>query len=402
MDMSKSYPGYRDFVWVVELHRFGLELVGLWPTTDKAAKTSNISDLRGCIIFIIIAFVCAIPFICSLIRVRSDIILVMDNLQVTLPLMVVLLKLIIMRWKQTALLSILNMMANDWRVFKVDTQRDVMLKWARTARFIVTCGYIMTGCAVIIAIVFPYFGVPFRRLSNLTDSDKPLPFQAYYFYDTDPSPQFELTFLFQAITMFLAAVIYTSVDALLGLVILHTCGQLENFKDQLANMAASKNFDSALRNSVITHVRLIRFTNKIEDIFALLMLGLVIYFGIVFCLYGFLLLNVMMDEQMSEVPFSRICYVIVGVIILLAHTFLYCGAGELMTEHGDAVYQAIYDLDWYKLDSRKSRNLMLLMLRASKPFRITAGKVIPLTMATFCSLLKTSAGYTSFLLAKYG
>ncbi|RLU20566.1 ObirOr5-U13 [Ooceraea biroi] len=399
MDIS-TYPGYRDFVWVVELHRFGLELVGLWPTIDKAAKTSNISDLRGCIIFIIIVFVCAIPFICSLIRVRSDIILVMDNLQVTLPLMVVLLKLIIMRWKQTALLSILNMMANDWRVFKVDTQRDVMLKWARTARFIVTCGYIMTGCAVIIAIVFPYFGVPFRRLSNLTDSDKPLPFQAYYFYDTDPSPQFELTFVFQSITMFLAAVIYTSVDALLGLVILHTCGQLENFKDQLANMAASKNFDSALRNSVLTHVRLIRFTNKIEDIFALMMLGLVIYFGIVFCLYGFLLLNMMTNGHISDLSLSRICFIICVISILLAHTFLYCCAGEIIIEHCDAVYQAIYDFDWYKLEARKARGLVLLMIRASEPFRITAGKVIPLTLTTFCSLLKTSAGYISFLLAK--
>ncbi|XP_026826814.1 odorant receptor 13a-like isoform X2 [Ooceraea biroi] len=390
------------FVWAVELNRYGLELVGLWPPINKAAKTSYISNLRAYIIFIIITFVCVIPLICSLIRVLNNIILVIDNLQVTLPMMVVLLKIIIMRWKQTALLSILNMMANDWIAFKVDAQRDVMMKWTRTGRLIIICGYMMIGCPAIVAIVFPYFGLPFRRLSNLTDSDKPLPLQGYYFYDTDLSPQFELTFISQAIMIILAAVIYTSVDALLGLVILHTCGQLENFKYQLASMATSETFDGSLRNNVITHIRLIRFTNKIEDIFAPMMLGLVIYFGIVFCLYGFLLLNVMMDEQMSEVPFSRICYVIVGVIILLAHTFLYCGAGELITEHGDAVYQAIYDLDWYKLDSRNSRSLMLLMIRASKPFRITAGKVIPLTMATFCSLLKTSAGYTSFLLAKYG
>ncbi|XP_026826779.1 odorant receptor 13a isoform X2 [Ooceraea biroi] len=404
------------FVWAVELNRYGLEFVGLWPTIDKAAKHSYISNLRAYISFIIITFVCVIPLICSLIRVLNDIILVIDNLQFTLPIMVVLFKFIIMRWKQTALLSILNMMANDWIAIKIDTQRDVMLKWARTARFIVICGYTMIGCAAIIAILFPYFGVPFRRLSNLTDSDKPLPIQGYYFYDTDLSPQFELTFISQAIMIILAAVIYTSVDALLGLVILHTCGQLENFKYHLASMAASDNFDSALRNSVIIHIRLIRFSNKIEDMFALMLLGLVVYFAIVFCLYGFLLLSVMTDEQISDVPLSRICYMIVTITIFLAHTFLYCGAGELMTEHTkiiqigiyinnhsclelnykipvlyvctcqcDAIYEAICDLDWYKLNSRRERNLMLLMIRASEPFRITAGKVVPLTMTTFCS-----------------
>ncbi|XP_019886671.2 uncharacterized protein LOC105277517 isoform X2 [Ooceraea biroi] len=397
MDIS-MYPGYREFVWAIELNRFGLKLIGLWPEIDKAVKTSYISDLRAYMIFIIITFVTTIPLMRSLIRVRDDILLVIENLQFILPIMMVLLKFLIMRWKQTALLSILNMMANDWIAFKLDTQRNVMMKWARIARLIVTCGYMLTGFGIIVVTIFPYCGLPFRHLSNLTDRDKQLPIEAYYFYNTDPSPQFELTFLIQAMTMFLIAIIYISVDAFLGLVILHTCGQLENFKYQLVSMVASDNFDGALRNSVITHVRLIRFTNTIEDIFALMMLGLVFYFGIVFCLYGFLLLSVITDKR-SDVSFSQICYVIVSVTMLLAHTFLYCGAGEIMC---DALYEAICDLDWYKLDSRQSRNLILLMIRASEPFRITAGKVIPLTMTTFCSLLKTSAGYISFLLAKCG
>ncbi|XP_011704772.1 PREDICTED: odorant receptor 43a-like [Wasmannia auropunctata] len=87
---------------------------------------------------------------------------------------------------------------------------------------------------------------------------------------------------------------------------------------------------------------------------------------------------------------------------MLMTTFLYCGAGELVTEHCNAVYRAVCDLEWYKLESRKARSLILLMIRAGYPFRITAGKIIPLTMATFCSILKSSTGYISFLLTKYG
>ncbi|XP_025264869.1 odorant receptor 13a [Camponotus floridanus] len=276
------------------------------------------------------------------------------------------------------------MMAEDWMAPKIDAERNVMIKRAQTARLIVICGYVLMIFAFTSIIVFPCFGLPFRRLTNLTDRDRTLPLQTYYFYDTDKSPQFELTLLVQAMTIFLAAITYTSVDAFLGLTILHICGQLENFRRRLISLSSRKDFDCALRNSVIAHLRLIRFANKIEDIFALMILGLVVYFGIVFCLYGFLLLTVVTNAE--NVSPSRIIYVIVGVVTLLAHTFLYCHAGEIITKQCDAIYCALYNLDWYKLKSTEARNLILVMIRASEPFRITAGKVIPLTMTTFCSV----------------
>ncbi|XP_050448081.1 odorant receptor 13a-like [Cataglyphis hispanica] len=401
MDTSEYYSRYRDFEWAVELNRFGLELVGLWPKMNEIAKNNYASDLRVGIIFIIIMFVSGIPLICFLIQVCTDMILVIDNLQITLPLIVVSLKLVIIRWKQTAVSSMVKMMAEDWMALKIDAERDVMMKRARTARLIVICGYVLMIFAFTMIIVLPSFGLPFRRLTNLTDRDRPLPLPTYYFYDTDKSPQFELTLLIQAATIFLAAVTYTSVDAFLGLVILHICGQLENFKHRLDSLSSSKDFDCALRNNVIAHLRLIRFADKMENIFTLMMLSLVFYFGIVFCLYGFLLLSVITNAE-SNVSLSRVGYVVVGVITLLAHTFLYCGAGEIITEQCEAICYALYDLDWYKLESREARNLLLLMIRASEPFRITAGKIIPLTMTTFCTLLKTSASYISFLLAKRG
>ncbi|KYQ53701.1 hypothetical protein ALC60_04961, partial [Trachymyrmex zeteki] len=52
----------------------------------------------------------------------------------------------------------------------------------------------------------------------------------------------------------------------------------------------------------------------------------------------------------------------------------------------NAVYRAMCDLKWYKLESRKARSLILLMMQAKRPFYITAGKIFPLTMATFCSV----------------
>jgi len=52
----------------------------------------------------------------------------------------------------------------------------------------------------------------------------------------------------------------------------------------------------------------------------------------------------------------------------------------------EAIYRTICDLEWYKLESKKGRNLILLMMRANEPFRITAGRLFPLTMTMFCSV----------------
>lgn len=158
-----------------------------------------------------------------------------------------------------ALSPIIKMMAEDWMALKLNTERDVMIKRARTARLIVICGYVLMLLAFVAIIIFPGFGVSFRHLTNITDRNKPLPLQTYYFYDTDKSPQFELTYIIQAMTIFLAAVTYTSVDAFLGLTVLHICGQLENFRCRLVSLVSCKDFNSALRNNVIAHLRLIRF-----------------------------------------------------------------------------------------------------------------------------------------------
>ncbi|XP_011861771.1 PREDICTED: uncharacterized protein LOC105558605 [Vollenhovia emeryi] len=224
------------------------------------------------------------------------------------------------------------MMAEDWADLKIDAERDVMIRRARTSRLIVICAYVLMIFVFVVLIVLPSFGIHFRYVTNLTDQGRLLPYQSYYFFDTDKSPQFELALVIQATTMFVGGTTYSSVDAFLGLAILHICGQLENFKHRLDNLISCKDFDSALRNNVETHLRIIRFANNIEDIFTLMMLGLVFYFGIVFCLFGFLSVTVISEKEMGHMSFSRVCFLIIGIFTLLAHTLLYCGAGEVIAE----------------------------------------------------------------------
>jgi len=144
-------------------------------------------------------------------------------------------------------------------MLKLDAERDIMMKCMRTARLIVICAYFMLVCTLSMVIILPWFGLSFRHLTNLTDGNRPLFLQSYYLYDTDKSPQFELTYLTQIITLILSLIVYASIDTFLVLVIFHVCGQLENFKDRLVNLIASKEFDKVLGDNIEIHLRLIRY-----------------------------------------------------------------------------------------------------------------------------------------------
>ncbi|XP_036140781.1 odorant receptor 43a isoform X1 [Monomorium pharaonis] len=294
-------------------------------------------------------------------------------------------------------LSIVNMMAEDWMAFKSNVEKSVMIKQAQTARLIVTIGYLFCAIAVISVIIFPYFGIQVIHITNLTEQEKPLPLETYHFYNTNKSPQFELTYFIHAVTVFIATIIYISVDIILLLIILHICGQLENFRCRLVSLVSCKNFNKALNDIVTSHLRLIRFTDKIENMYCAMMLIMVLYFGIVFCLTGFLFTILLIDREINKATIAQVYYSIIFFIMILANIFLYCFAGELIKEQCNGVYRAICDLEWYKLKSRKARNITLLMLRVKHPLQITAGKIIPLTFGTFCSVRLLESLYFNFV-----
>ncbi|KAF3054325.1 Odorant receptor 283 [Nylanderia fulva] len=373
MDISKS-SGYKDFMWAIKINRLSLELVGLWPKTN-GIKRSFDSDIRMGFAFIMTAII-SIPFVHALIH----------NLRVTIPVLIVSLELVIMRWKQTVILTIVETMAEDWTATKLSTERDVMMKQARIARLLIIFGYIIVGIGFIIVIILPCLGIQVRHPTNYTDRNKPLPLQTYYIYDTDKDLQYVLTFLSQAI-------------ALLSICDSSYLRPVGEFQAQIINLVSCKDFNKALSSSIVTHLRLIRYADNIENTYTLILFLLVLQFGIVFCLCGFIILVVISDEKLTAENFSQISYLLTSLICLLSQTFCYCYGGDLITEQCNAVYQTICDLEWYTLEPRKARNLILLMLVAKEPFRITAGKVLPLRMTTFCSLLKTTTGYISVLLA---
>jgi len=89
-----------DFEWAVKLNRIALELIGLWPMTVKNSRQNLANNLRVLFVFIGLTFFILVPAIHSLIRIHHDAMLMIDNLQFTLPGISCSIRIIIFWWKK--------------------------------------------------------------------------------------------------------------------------------------------------------------------------------------------------------------------------------------------------------------------------------------------------------------
>ncbi|XP_012527744.2 odorant receptor 22c [Monomorium pharaonis] len=384
-----------DFEWAVKLNRITLNMLGLWPKTARSSREKLICNFRVFVAFFGIMFCILIPAIHSLIRIYGDLMLMIDNLNFTLPATSSALRIAIFWWKKETIIPIINMIEKDWTKSKSMQERNIMIKKAQTLRIIVSCAYFIIGIACFFIVIPPIFGVSMRFASNITDIGRPILLQSYYIYDVSKSPLYELTFISQAAFISLGIMTYTGIDNFLGLLIFHISGQLDILKDRLIQFDKCSNSDM-LKICVIEHVRLLRAIAIIEDTYNVTLLALFTYFAILFAFYGFWIIYIFNNGNNVSLIFL-ICFICI-ILNLLGHMCLYCALGEFLMIQCNEMYYAAYNNKWYSVNPKVTQDLLLLITRGVKPTYLTAGKIFPLTMSTFCSLVKTSAGYISILL----
>ncbi|RLU20532.1 ObirOr5-U52 [Ooceraea biroi] len=393
-----EHSAYTDYEWATELNRINLILLGLWPENNETKQKKLMSDIRVILIFNIIFWSCIIPTLHSLLKIYDDIMSAIDNLQYTLSIGMALIKLIIVWHKKYEVLPLLNMIKNDWLRPKTSKERNVMLKQARIARIFTIFGFLLIQISAVIILVLPVFGISMRYRTNRTDPGRLLPLQTYYLYNVSSSPLYEITFFLQSFSVMAGSTMYSGTDTFMSMLVFHVCGQLENFKTRVRNLDKFQNFAGALSASVKDHIRLIRAIIIIDDTFNLMLLGLLVYFGILFVLYGFLFVSIV--TQGRNLSLARLFLFLLGFIITFGHMCLYCLLGEFLVIQFDGIYEAVCQYEWYKLKPKQAKDLMNIMMQTKRPLNLTAGKLFPMTIAMLCNLLKTSGGYISVLLAR--
>lgn len=152
------------------------------------------------------------------------------------------------------------MIANDWTKSKSDMERVVMTRRAQIVRVFAVFGYLFAFISLMFMLIVPKFGMSIRYEMNKTDI---FPLPTYYLYDVSQSPYYEIIFILHLFTILTAIACYYGVDNLLGILILHVCGQLENLRTRLSNIKESEDFERIIAATVSDHTRLIRYLDRV-------------------------------------------------------------------------------------------------------------------------------------------
>ncbi|KZC05409.1 Odorant receptor Or2, partial [Dufourea novaeangliae] len=290
---------------------------------------------------------------------------------------------------------VLQMIKDDWKEPKTDAERDVMIQRARIARSFIKFCYAAVFLITLTFIFLQTLGMPLRHTTKETET---FLFSTYYVIDVSRRPYFEIIYILQVISVLAIVYSYIGVDIFFAMLVLHISAQLENLRMRLANIKTSNCFDRVLKDTVMRHTRLISAVDVIENAYTLLLLILLFYFGVYNCLSIFEILTIINGK--ADFPASVLYFQIGCYISVFIQTSFYSIVGQLLATQSELVYEAVYDCEWLNLKPKDAKNLILIMMRSRKPLYVTAGKLFPITMLTFCNVLKISFSYMSFLLTK--
>ncbi|XP_032669861.1 odorant receptor 4-like [Odontomachus brunneus] len=307
----------------------------------------------------------------------------------------------IMFWiNQGKLVETLTMMADDWsdRANNTVTSMRVMMRKAKTSDSITNA--IVTLHTV--AIVLYCTGLLIADV-DVTDETIEVP----YINKLDfPFPiNTQLMYRFVLIAEYVHMIIINwgggLANAILLTMVLHITGQIDilvYWVSEFASESLGSERESIARSArkiIQKHQRIIYFSENIEILYKYMTLCLFASNLILMCLLGFTIITAIGSPNAAE----QILRSILFYTITNLEAFLFCFAGEYLSNKSKLVGIEAYNTAWYNLHPKDGRVLLFVMLRSQKQLTLTVGKMMDLSLESFTNIMKASGSYLSVLLA---
>ncbi|XP_043596776.1 odorant receptor 4-like [Bombus pyrosoma] len=390
-DQLKNNHYQNDIHYTLQMCQWLLKLIGMWPLVNN--HTSRLERLLS-IIVMIICF-CSIFFIIlpsghHFFFVEKNLYMKMKMLGPVSFCVFATVKYSYLALKGAFLQRCIRQLKNDWKRVQDPSHRAIMLKYAGISRKLITM------CAVFIYTG----GMSYHTVAQFLSKERtrenytvrPLAYIGYDpFFDAQSSPMYEIVFFLHCFAAMVMYSITTVAYGLAAVFVTHVCGQIQIQIVRLQNLVESKDRD-LFAVIVRDHVEILRFSKNIED--ALYQICLT---EIVECT-----INMCMLEYYSLVEWanSDLIATLTYMTLLTSFTFnifIFCYIGELLSEQCSEIGTVSYEIDWYNLPAKEAYNLILLISISQYPPKLTAGKIIELSLNTFSSVAKTSLVYLNLL-----
>ncbi|NP_001177472.1 odorant receptor 16 [Nasonia vitripennis] len=395
------------FEVAVKASRTILRVLGIWPNHHERTESWLSRSYFIMPTFILVYFT-SFPQTMEIIKVWGDLNSVLELLTTfDIPNLISLIKILSVWYNKKVLGLLIMAMENDWKSLKTVFELRVMWKNVKLGRLITLAIYLLTYSTVATYVVMAVYitANAYKQEFILTPDNstklRPQYMRAHFAYDVQKSPVYEIVWIFQCIAMHLAGLSFMAIDSLFSILVLHLCGQLINLQERLKNVTENltkrHNLSYQLSRIVMRHEQLDRFAKAIENAFNTMFLAQILLSGVVLCLQGYQIVIILTSRDTVQV--TELLFMIYFILCIAFSLFIYCYIAEILRTESTEIGNAAYECNWYDLPACETRLFILTMIRSKTPFEITAGKFTAFSLQLYCSILKTSGGYLSMLLA---
>ncbi|XP_011152883.3 odorant receptor 9a-like [Harpegnathos saltator] len=379
-----------------------MRLVGVWPDPDAPLSDFGRPNLRFIVTVCILIMYVYVPQFMNAIRSWGNVELMIQYIASVNFSFLACCKLIVTRYHGETLRTLMTSYRTDWITAKRNWERNTMLKLARTGRSISFSCYTSLICAI---SLYVYINL-LKFYRNISQSERKLIYQFDYPYDMQKTSYYVITYFIQISGGMYVAMINSTVDIFVALLLLHVCAQLINLRTALNDLVEklaeksipSAKFKEGITAIVLRHESLIRNAKTIDNCYSTVLLVQMMAATFQLCFESFQVYTGMIDKN-SERSTIKIAFLICYVTLLLLDAYVYCYAAERLLIESTAIAYGAYECKWYDIPSRDARDLMFIVYRSMIPLKLTAGKFGIFSIEMFGMTVKTSMGYLSMLLA---
>ncbi|XP_041976252.1 putative odorant receptor 92a [Aricia agestis] len=227
---------------------------------------------------------------------------------------------------------------------------------------------------------------------------------AYFPYDTNVTPAFEITVVVMSVLITAQAYGNVTMDCIVVTFYSQAQTQFTILRHNLEHLTDINKVDSfggdhcdVIHERFVKCVRhyekIVWFVKEVESIFseAMAVQFLVMVWVICMTLYKIVDLDILSMEYISMVTY---------LMCMAAQLFIYCYYGTQLKYESSRVNEATYSMRWRSLPPRLRRELLTMMERGKWPVEPRTAYIIPHSLETYITVLRSSYALFTFLTRK--
>ncbi|KAM0730394.1 Odorant receptor 45a [Formica fusca] len=301
-------------------------------------------------------------------------------------------RLITPRIHREELLEIITSMTDDWVTQKDKRVRSIMKKYATMSTRVTILTFILVGIIVGVYASMAISAITGRKHNNEIDnantSHEDRIHESCVFRSESSRQAFMIV---QAMQMLITGISTFGTTSFFFGLAMHLCAQFDVLSVKLSEFRINK-AHRTIAEAVQRHCQLIRLANCMEESFNANILMYLFITTTLMCIDGFMLIVSLRLGNLAMIIHSASV-----LLLMMIQLSFYTFAGDCLEMRSIALSYATYDCDWYELPANVARDFQIILMRASIPHQLTAGKFLSMNMITFKDILKSTASYLSVL-----